>query len=86
MCRLSANLCQEKSSMKVKNLFTNGLNFSYLWIFFVYFFFLFKDFKPSLSHYKEMQNQLLQTQLNLDDCKNNASDLDLYHSLIRPFK
>ena len=41
---------------------------------------------PSLSRCMEMQNQLLQTQLNLDNCENNVSDLDLYHSLIRFLK
>ena len=35
MCRLSANLCQDKSSIKVKNLFTNGLCLIYLEIFFI---------------------------------------------------
>ena len=40
----------------------------------------------NLTRCMEMQNQLLQTQLNLDDCENNASDLDLYHSLIRFLK
>ena len=89
MCRLSANLCQDKSSMKVKNLFTNGLNFIYMGIFFSYFvmfFFNMKDFMPSLSRCMEMQNQLLLAQLNMDNCENNASDLDLYHSLIRFLK